>query len=142
MFSDSQASKAISFVNDFILRYFLQDKKMREVERQRAVFTGEKQITNVLSQEQEAARDKGESFKPDLDRAENYARISLEGGVSRRLKGAFACYKANMQLECIRHILVALDVICCALEWDKASAYLNEQNRILCQMKQEEEEAA
>ena len=142
MFSDSQGSKGIAFVSHWVMQHFLRDQTMQEVEKQQAVYTGEKMVTNVLTPAQETARDKGQAFKPDLERAEQYARRSLEDGVGRRLKGAFACYKAGMQLECLRHILIALDVICCALEWDKASAYLNEQNRLLIKMHTEKEEAA
>ena len=147
MNTKSQASNGIAILISDVVQHFLQDKKTREVEQQRAVYDGEKNITNVLAPAQEKAKYEGQIFKPDLERAEEYAKSSLEFGVSSRLvssrlESAFACYKAGMQLECLRHILSALDVICCALEWDKASAYLNKQNRILCHMKKKEEEAA
>ena len=141
MITKSQASNGIAILTSYVVQHFLQDEKMREVEQQRAVYTGEKNITNVLTPAQVTARDKGQTFEPDLEKADIHARKSLEFGVSRRLEGAFACYKAGMQLECLRHILLALDTICCALDWGKASAYLNEQNRILLQMKKEEEMA-
>lgn len=141
MITKSQASNGIVALTGYVVQYFLQDKKMQEVEQQRSVYMGEKNITNVLTPAQETSRQKGEMFTPDLQRAEEYAKSSLGFGVSRRLEGAFACYKAGMQLECLRHILLALDTICCALNWGKASAYLNEQNSILLQMKKEEEVA-
>ena len=67
------------------------------------------------------------------------ARISLESGIGIRLKGAYACYQAGMQLECLRHILLAINMVCRALGWEKASAYIDQQNRVLLEMAKEEE---
>ena len=68
--------------------------------------------------------------------------LKLEMGVGRRLRGAYACYKADMQLECLRHILLALGTLCDLLGWDKASFYINGQNPALYEMSKSEREAA
>lgn len=142
MFNDMQISADIKTMTDLVVKNFLRLEKAREVEQQRAVFHGERDITNVLTPAQEEARFEGKEFEPDLERAEDHAKTKLKFGVGRRLQGAYACYKAGMQLECLRHILLALDTVCCALSWDKASAYINEQNRILLEMSKGEREAA
>lgn len=142
MFNDMHVKTGIKLVTDAVAKHFLRQEMARDVETQRAVFKGDRQITNVLSRAQEEAKYRGQKFVPDLVRAENNARVGLEFGIGQRLRGAYASYKAGMQLECLRHVLIALDVVCCALDWDKASAYLNEQNRILQQLSKSERDAA
>ncbi len=61
------------------------------------------------------------------DRQEELLRFS----VGQRLRGAYACYRKGMQIECLRHIMLALDGIAYAMGWDKVSTYLNAQNEAL-----------
>jgi hypothetical protein len=142
MFNKFQVSAGIKVMTDFALRIALQSGIKREVEQQRAVFFGERDITNVLTEAQEKAQRDGKPFEPDMKRAEKHAEHSIEFGVGQRLLGAYAHYEVSNQLECIRHILLALDSVCCALGWGKASAYLNQQNRILFEMQEAERKAA
>ncbi|MFZ2555866.1 MAG: hypothetical protein WAX57_03420 [Minisyncoccia bacterium] len=71
------------------------------------------------------------SFKPNNEQAEHYARSRISVGVGRRLEGAIACYSAGDQMECVRHIVLALDTVFRVLDWEEASAWCNEQNTIL-----------
>lgn len=141
MLTKSQAYTGIQILTDLALKFFLREGTQRDVEQQKDVFDGVHDITNVLTPAQEKARNDGDAFEPDMARAESHAKTSLEWGIGQRLRGAYACYETNMELECMRHILIALDVICCAIGWQKASAYLNEQNRTLLEMKKMDEAA-
>ncbi len=138
MLNELQVSAGIKTMTDLAVSNFWRLEKAREVELQRAVFHGKRDIANVLSPAQEEALVLDIDFMADLERAEKNAKSRLEFGVGQRLRGAYVCYKAGMQLECLRHILLALDTVCCTLGWDKASAYINEQNRILHKMSKEE----
>ena len=141
MITETQAYAGIKNLTDLALKFFLRERTQRNVEQQKDVFDGVLNITNVITPAQEKSRVDGEAFEPDMARAEGRAKTSLEWGISQRLKGAYACYRADMELECIRHILIALDEICCAIGWQKASNYLNEQNRLLLEMKKKDEAA-
>ncbi len=77
------------------------------------------------------------NFKPNNEQAEQYARSKISTGVGHRLEGAIACYDAGDQMECVRHIVLALDAIFCILDWRDASAWCNEQNNILFERKQQ-----
>lgn len=142
MFTDTQLSSGIKTMTHLVVRQFQHLGRAREVEKQCAVFEGERNITNALTEAQQKARDEGNEFVPDLERAGDLAKAQLECGVGTRLHGAYECYKAGMQLECLRHILLALDTVCYVLGWNKASAYINEQNKVLLNMSKSEREAA
>jgi hypothetical protein len=137
MISDNQAIVGIGVINRAAVNAFKSDARQRNIEKQRAVYMGEKDITNVLTAAQEKDRDEGKPFKADLELAGDHAEKSLSFGVGQRLTGAYSCYKADMELECIRHILSALCSICHALNWQKAEAYLNEQSRVLYKLNKE-----
>lgn len=70
-------------------------------------------------------------FVLNKELVDRYAGSFVDCAVGLRLRGAIAHYETGDQLECIRHILLALDAVCVLLEWEDASAYLNEQNRAL-----------
>jgi len=118
---------------------FRDESVHRELEQQLAVFEDRADVTNVLSVKQLNDKEEGKPFTPDMNRANDHGTHSIQWGISTRLKGAYACYKAGDELECIRYLLIALGSICHALNWEKASSYLNEQNRILFAMKKAEE---
>jgi len=138
MCNDAQIFGDMSAQYKHVVQNLMRQGIARAVETQRAVFEGTSYTTNILTKAQEEARKAGREFEPDLERAEEQAEANLRTGVGHRLTGAYACYRADMQLECLRHILLALGTICHTLNWDKASAYLNEQNRILLEMSNRE----
>jgi len=76
--------------------------------------------------------------RPESEQVENHSRVLLGLLINKRLEGAYACYKADIQLECLRHILLVLNTICSILGWNKASTYINEQNRVLFKMSENE----
>jgi len=137
--SQHAVNHSIETITNAAVTLFGDESIQREVEQQRDVFEGSKDITNVLNKEQLKAKEKGEPFKPNMDRANDHGIYSIRWGISTRLQGAYACYKAGDELECIRYLLIALGSICHALNWGKAETYLNEQNRILFAMKKAEE---
>lgn len=132
-------NKGIETIADAAVTVFGGESIMREIEQQQAVYEDRKDITNVLNDKQIESKEKGEPFVPDLESARSRGTQSIKWGVGVRIKGAYACYKAGDEMECIRHIILALGSICYALNWEKASAYLNEQNQILFKMKKSEE---
>ncbi|MCA9357539.1 hypothetical protein H6784_04655 [Candidatus Nomurabacteria bacterium] len=139
MFKTIQAaSAAINNVSILAVEFFFRQATEREVEQQRAVFNGNVKANNIMIRGQETAFCTNEEFAPDMECAEDRARTNLEFGVGQRLRGAHACYTAGMQLECLRHILLALGTICHALDWKKASTYINEQNEVLYKMSEKE----
>ena len=141
MIHDRQATVGINAIVAGVNKLFFKDQIAKFIQWQREAFEQFPDGYNreQLSQAQKAAKMNNAPFEPDIDRAERYAESSIEFGVGQRLRGAFACYKVNAQLECIRHIVLALDSICVMLEWDTASAYLNEQNRVLLDIKRARE---
>lgn len=136
--SDRTVDTAINAISAGAVVAFGNDAAQRDMEQQRDVFEGRKDITNVLTKQQEEDRDEGKPFAPDIQRATDHGHGLLKQGVSMRLKGAYAHYRAGNELECIRHILIALGSIVYALGWKKAEMYLNEQNTILLNMSKEE----
>ncbi len=140
--SDKDAKNGINLIVDWAVKRFAKDAARTQVERQRAVFEDREQITNVLTDTQLKARSEGAEFVPDTERANDYGTRTITSGVRIRLEGAYSCYKADMQLECLRHILAALDTVFCVIGWDKASAYINKQNHVLLEMSKDEREAA
>jgi hypothetical protein len=113
---------------------------VQEIQRQKDVYENRKDVTNVLSREQEEEKERGEPFKADVGSAADYAKTMLSHGVALRLRGAYACYQAGDQLECLRHVFIALSVVAGGLGWKDAEAYLNDQNNILFKMKKEKED--
>lgn len=138
---DYVANKSIETITDAVATVFSSESIRRQIEQQQATYEYRNDITNVLNDKQLESQEKGEPFVPDLEAAKERGDRSIKWGVGVRLKGAYACYKAGDELECIRHIILALESICYALKWEKASAYLNEQNQILFKMKKAEEAA-
>jgi hypothetical protein len=144
MINDHQATTGTKAIVSAITKLFLSDQRAKFIGWQRTAFDEFPGGANreQLNRDQQQAKLDDKPFEPDTERAEDYAKSSIEFGVGQRLKGAYACYRADMQLECIRHILLALGSVCQMLEWDKASEYINQQNNILLDMKRAEEEAA
>ncbi|MBI2030927.1 hypothetical protein HYT05_04865 [Candidatus Kaiserbacteria bacterium] len=107
---------------------------VRRMEEKRQKDAYEKNIERIQEGSQAARAEVVKEVGPFvLNKAlvDSYAASFVELAVGRRLQGAIAHYETGNQLECIRHILLALDAICVLLEWEDASAYLNEQNRAL-----------
>jgi hypothetical protein len=144
MINERQASIGISKISEVAVNHFWRTRFREEIACQQRHFDDFplKGGHDHLNKEQQAAKLAGKPFEPDNKKAEEYAKHSLEFGVGQRLRGAYACYKADMQLECIRHILLALGSVCNVIGWDQASVYINQQNNILLDMKKAEEEAA
>jgi hypothetical protein len=71
------------------------------------------------------------SFKPNKEQARDRARASIHVGVGQRLRGAIALYGVGQQMECLRHIILALSAVCDFLDWEEASAWCESQNRAL-----------
>ncbi len=86
--------------------------------------------------------DDEDNFKPNKEQAEERARHRIQFGVGQRLKGAIALYGVQEQMECVRHIILALDTVFCTLNWQEASAWCNEQNRVLYELHQKKQKAA
>lgn len=139
--SDYAANNGIDVITSNAISLFGTEATRRQVELQRDVYEDREDLTNVLDIDQMKAKEKGEPFAPNLDLAKERGESLLHFAISHRLRGAYACYKVGDEMECIRHILVALGSVCYAIGWSKASAYLNEQNRILFAMKKAEEAA-
>ena len=137
--SDFTINRGIRAITSGAIQMFGDESALRRVEEQKAVFEGREDIINVLNAEQEKAKAEGEPFVADMERAAYEGKLSLEIGVDSRLRGAWACYKAGDELECIRYILLALGSICRALGWNKASRHLEEQSSALFKMKKESE---
>lgn len=138
MFDDNQVLAGIKMFTNIVTRHLLPFGVKQEEEQQSAVFYGKRNITNVLTPSQEQAKREDGKFEPDLELAKRRAEMTLRSGVGYRLRGAFECYKANMQIECLRHILLALGVVCHALGWARALVYLSEQNSVLREMSKDE----
>lgn len=104
-------------------------------------------VTQLLPQakSREVARQKAHNQDQDLfdldDAGEDRAKDVLEFGISQRLKGAYACYEAGFQLECLRLVMLALGTIAETLGWDKVTSYISEQNRVLLMRSEVEREA-
>lgn len=137
--SEFVVNKSIETIANAAAVAFGSESIQRQIEQQQATYEYRNDITNVLSDKQLESQEKGEPFVPNLEVAKERGEQTIRWGVGVRLKGAYACYKAGDELECIRHIILALGSICYALNWEKASAYLNEQNQILFKMKKSEE---
>lgn len=63
----------------------------------------------------------------DLKLIERDEKNMFELVVGPHLRGAIAHYQADNQLECLRHVLLALVYICDILELRDASQYLNDK---------------
>ena len=68
------------------------------------------------------------SLCPDKAAEKEYAKSNIRDGVGVRLDGAIALYQTGDQLECVRHIMLAIGAVCNILGWDEAEKYLSEQN--------------
>lgn len=121
----------IDMITEVAVKSFARDATARNIEQQEAVFNGTEGTNNVLNSDQIKALGEGKPFVPDINTARDHAENSLRFGVGHRLKGAYSHYKAGNEMECIRHLILALDSVCWALGWEKASAYLNDQNYAL-----------
>lgn len=139
MLTDYTASTGISAITKFAANTFKHQRIALEIDRQKKVYEDKIDITNVLSQAQEKDKRDGKPFSPDREKANHYAEHSLDYGIRTRLVGAYYLYKANEELECLRHILLALDTVFCSIGWEKASAFINIQNNTLLAMKRAEE---
>jgi hypothetical protein len=120
---------------------FGDESVQRKIEQQQSVFEDREDITNVLSVKQLKDKEEGKPFTPDTETAYYRGTHYIRWGISTRLKGAYACYKAGDEMECIRYLLIAVGSICHALNWEKAAKYLNEQNTALFAIKKAEEAA-
>lgn len=135
MITEYVANKAIHLISDTMATILKPNVVRNNIEQQRDVFEEREHITNVLSDRQLKDQMERRPFTPDRDKAEKYAYDSVYLGIRNRLTGAYTCYSTGNEMECLRLILIALDVICNALGWKKASAYLNEQTRVLYEQK-------
>jgi hypothetical protein len=108
---------------------FLRQVEAKELEWQRRVHEEDPDVAAPDNPGQYTNPDG--SFKPNKDQARDRAKTTIQMGVGRRLEGAIALYGIGEQMECVRHIILALDSVFCILEWEEASAWCNEQNRVL-----------
>lgn len=99
----------------------------RQFELQKSAFE-DSGIYGVLTREQEEDRRSGREFKFDRQHAKDMGEEMFKMGITTRLRGAYAHYKAGNELDCIRHLLIAMSVLCEVMNWKKAANYLNTQN--------------
>ncbi len=78
---------------------------------------------------------------PNKEQERRNAVDEIEVGVGRRLKIAIEYYEEGLQLECIRHIMLAMSAICNIIRWEAAELYLNNQCRQLHELDQSSEAA-
>jgi hypothetical protein len=141
MFNDSMVNAGMEILSTGLVKAFGAEAAREDIKAQERVFTGEEEISNFLSANQEIARDRGEDFVADRYLAKERGELRLKLGVIMRLKGAYSCYKAGMELETIRHILLAMASLCHSIGWRKAEVYLNQQNSNLCDLSKSERES-
>jgi len=141
MIDDKIAYTAINAASDMIADAFVMEGASLQLAEQKKAFADRELVSDVLTDTQKEAHLKGEEFRGDLNHAKALARPRIHAGVSKRLKGAYAAYAADNELECIRHIMLAMQSICIALGWSKAVSYIESQNVALIKMSKELEEA-
>lgn len=125
------AEKGIDILVNGAQNVFFREATIQEVETQRAVYENRVDITNILTEEQEIAKLSDQPFRPAQNEASQRASKRLNTGIRSRLTGAYHHYRNGNELECIRHIMLAMGVVCDVIGWTKASAYINEQNDVL-----------
>ena len=119
---------------------FLPQVQTKELERQRRVHEKDPDVAVPDNPGQYSNPDG--SFKPNKEQARDRAKTMIQMGVGRRLEGAIVLYGIGEQMECVRHIILALDTVFCILEWEEASAWCNEQNRVLFEIHKRKQAAA
>lgn len=131
MITDNMAEAAIKTVSETLCTQVVaRDIIDRQFELQKSAFQ-DNGIYGVLTREQEEDRKNGREFQFDRKHAKEMGEEMFRMGITTRLRGAYANYKAGNELDCIRHLLIAMSVVCEVMNWKKAANYLNEQNIIL-----------
>lgn len=133
MIQEHLARKGIEAITKGAAEAFRSDAIRREVEAQKKAFEDDG-ISGVLTEKQLNARVLGEEFIVDRERAEKIGMEKIEMSVGMRLQSAYACYKADMQMECIRCLMIAMSSICHTIGWSEAEAYLDRQSRELYEL--------
>lgn len=134
MIYESQFKVALGIITNATRSLFSDEMTLRNIEKQQKVYTGESNISNILNEKQLKDKEDGKPFTPDEETARRQGEHYVGEFVKIRLEGAFAHYRAGNELECLRHILAALSTLATALGWEKASAYLDQQNQVLYKM--------
>lgn len=142
MLSDKMFNDGIELLSANLIKVFGTDAAREDIEQQKRVFNGEDDINDFLSPEQEAAQERADAFVPDLIEAKDRGNARMTTGVTMHLKGAYSCYKAGMELETVRHLVLALGALCHSIGWKKAAAYLNQQNSVLFDLSKSERESS
>ncbi len=107
---------------------FLRQLEAKQLAFQRRVYDQDSTIT--VDRPEQYVNEDG-SFKPNREQARSRAKATIEMGVGRRLEGAIALYEIGEQMECLRHLILALGAVFEMLEWSDASTWCNVQNTVL-----------
>lgn len=123
-----------SVITEALVRALHVPAYVKQIEWQKAVHEGTSHSVNS-----DYTDDEG-NFSPNREQASSRADSGIKFGVGVRLEGAITHYESGDQLECVRHIILALDSVFNIIGWMEASKWCNEQNRVLYAMKKENED--
>lgn len=131
MIFEHQVKVGMDLLTSSCVKAFKHDLMVKNIKRQKDAYEDDEMIFGVLNKQQEQDQMASKPFTADRETATRQAEDMIHNGIMMRLKSAYVLYKKNEELDCIRHLLLALGVLTDAMGWEKASVYLNQQNNVL-----------